>query len=186
MSCRWDSLLPESTPLLLSEQLWGQRGQGVTTIATDPLRGAQQTVKAKQPPPALRHLPAFLRTPVTRNAGRPGTEQSQLGQRLKSHVIYQATDFLKGTKSKMKPKVVAKTELWKPYLRLLIYSAFQQSFLRYEALRCVQRGGNLTHRSALTLSRGLGGRGPCGEGHHHQEGHQVWRWCPRRDFRNSR
>ena len=164
MSCRWDSLLPESTPLLLSEQLWGQRGQGVTTIATDPLRGAQQTVKAKQPPPALRHLPALLRTPVTRNAGRPGTEQSQLGQRLKSHVIYQATDFLKGTKSKMKPKVVAKTELWKPYLRLLIYSAFQQSFLRYEALRCVQRGGKPYTQISAHLEQGFGRQRALGGG----------------------
>lgn len=51
----------------------------------------------------------------------------------------------------------------KTILEVTHLSASQQSVLP-QALRCVQRMGSLTGRSAPALSGGLGGRGPGGRG----------------------
>lgn len=48
--------------------------------------------------PALPHLTAFLRTPAPRNAGRPGRQHSQLGQRLKITCNLSEDRFLKRNK----------------------------------------------------------------------------------------
>lgn len=64
-----------------------------TTTTTGLPRAHSRQSKPSTLCPALPHLPTLLRTTATRDTGRPDREQSQLGQRLKSRVIFQKTDF---------------------------------------------------------------------------------------------